>query len=117
MAYGIHDPQGSGKTTVPFNINDHRTWREPFVINADGSIRFRPPKNGKDYDLDELHEIVGGYIEIHRVPKTNDKWIAVMNEEGKIQEPPLSTNTTATALLALDVIVGNILICPTEMVQ
>lgn len=111
----VHDSQGSGKTSIPFNINNPNSWRQPFVLDPDGSVRVTLPKNGSEYSLEELQQHVGGNIEIHHIPLTNNQWIAVLNEEGKIQNPPLPTNAMATKLLELDVIVGRILVCPMTM--
>ncbi len=62
---------------------------------ADGRSEERQPENGRDFQLKELQEIVGGYIEI--VP-TKDGRIMVCNEEGKLDGLP--RNEQATALVA-----------------
>lgn len=78
------------------------------------------PKNGTDFQYDELREFVGGYIEI--VPLKNEKQILVVNEEGKLNGLPV--NALATNALALsyqpritDVIVGDALLCDSDMVR
>ena len=42
------------------------------VIKADGTIVMVSPENGTDFQLDELQEIVGGYIEIRRLYNDED---------------------------------------------
>ena len=62
------------------------------IFMASGSIKMVDPANGKDFSLEELNEIVDGYIEILHI---GDK-LLVCNEEGKLQN--LQYNATATCL-------------------
>lgn len=78
------------------------------LIKADGKITEVVPKNGTDFQLDELNEFVGGYIEIIR-PPTKPDCLMVINEEGKLKGLPF--NAKATALWLHDMIVGNALLC------
>lgn len=89
------------------------------ILNADGSARNIEPKNGTDFQLDELKEIVGGYIEI--VDLRNGQ-ILVINEEGKLER--LEVNGLATSIAAhagaiasWDCIVGNVLLCNSDQVR
>ena len=75
------------------------------------------PKNGTDFTLDELKDIVGGYIEILPLGK---KYLMVVNDEGKLQGLPI--NHAATSVLCNvyrtnDYIVGNALICKTSEIK
>ena len=78
------------------------------------------PQNGTDFSLDELRGFVGGHIEI--VDLYNGQ-IMVVNEEGKLMGLPV--NALATNCLSLisqkrgvtDIIVGNVLLCDSEMVK
>lgn len=69
------------------------------------------PKNGKTFELSELQEIVGGYIEIVNL---RDGRMMVLNEEGKMYG--LAINNNATKIFnkgfsyAYDVIVGDVLV-------
>lgn len=76
------------------------------------------PKNGTDFSLDELRGFVGGFIEI--VPLTTSK-IMVINEEGKLNDLPVNILATKALYLAIglfcDVIVGDALICDSEMIK
>ena len=80
------------------------------IIKTDGQVISVQPKNGKNFSLKELKEIVGGFIEIIRM---NDKYM-VVNEEGKLERLPY--NSTATGFYwanvgGNDYIVGDVLVC------
>ena len=80
------------------------------IIKTDGQVISVQPKNGKNFSLKELKEIVGGFIEIIRM---NDKYM-VVNEEGKLERLPY--NAPATGLYwgnvgCNDYIVGDVLVC------
>ena len=83
---------------------------------ADGTILEVVPANSHDFVLDELQGFVGGYIEIIQL---NESQIMVLNEEGKLKRLPMNENATLLALHAgfYDTIVGDVLVCDTEMVQ
>lgn len=86
------------------------------IYKTDGTSVSVEPKNGKDFKLDELKEIVGGYIEVLHL---NGNEILVCNEEGKLKGYPL--NIEATRIVQendiSDYIVGNVLICDTKQVK
>ena len=86
------------------------------ILYVDGREEFIVPKNGTDFSLEDLQIIVGGYIEI--VP-LGDERIMVVNEEGKIHRLPLNVRATCIVNGAgiADTIVGNVLICRSEMVK
>ncbi len=87
------------------------------IIETDGLRVPAVPKNGTDFQLEELQKIVGGSIEITHIPACCGERIMVLNEEGKILGLPL--NAVATRMLGNrdDVIVGPVLVCPSEMVK
>lgn len=74
------------------------------------------PKNGTDYSLKELQEIVGGFIQIVNL---KDDLIMVVNEEGLLIGLKKNQNATALAILseAAELIVGDVLVCHTDMVK
>lgn len=86
------------------------------LYKTDGTIYTVNPSNGSDFTLEELQEMVGGYIEILNLHNDN---IIVVNEEGKLERLPL--NEAATKIIRLsgyaDYIVGNALICTSEEVK
>lgn len=83
------------------------------LIPATGPAREVTPANGDQFTLEELHRIVGGYIEALRAP---DDRIMFLNEDGK--RLGLQKNDKATALgwaagtlSASDVVVGDVIVC------
>lgn len=93
------------------------------IITPEGRIDPVEPKNGKTFELEELQGIVGGFIEVYNLPGQTGAAL-VMNEEGKLQG--LAVNELATRMwherclavgglavggLALDQIVGTVLLC------
>ena len=75
------------------------------------------PKNGTTFELEEMQEIVGGYIEIIRL---NDGRIIIVNEEGLLQGLPV--NIEATNILRRDhsttqYIVGTAIVCDADMIE
>ena len=86
------------------------------ILYVDGREEFIEPKNGTDFSLEELQTIIGGHIEIVQL---GDERIMVVNEEGKIHRLPLNVRATCIVNGAgiADTIVGNVLICRSEMVK
>jgi hypothetical protein len=79
------------------------------IIKANGEvIENVQPKKGKHFELKELQEIVGGYIENVWLVGGND--IMVINEEGKLNDLPYNELATKTANLRNDYIVGDVII-------
>lgn len=77
------------------------------------------PKNGRDFQYEELRKFVGGFIEIVHI---NDKQIMVVNEEGKLNGLPYNSLATEALILAhqghpVDYIVGDVLLCDNDMVK
>ena len=90
------------------------------LIHTDGKEEPIVPANGTDFDLDELQKAVGGLIEI--INLRGDERILVINEYGKFMS--LDENVKATALAhefnAIwhnDIIVGDVIVCHTDMVK
>lgn len=86
------------------------------VIKADGTRHNITPRNGSDFQLDELQEIVGGFIEIVRLSKSQ---CMVVNEEGKIIGKPYNHLATLAAYMSgiRDVIVGDVLVCDNDKIK
>ena len=86
------------------------------IYKTNGTVVETKPKNGKDFKLEELQAIVGGYIEVLSL---NNKEILVCDEEGKLKDYPL--NIVATEIVQSygisDYIVGDVLICDNEQVK
>ena len=85
------------------------------IIMADGLLKKVDPANGTDFSLNELNEIVDGYIEVLHI---GDK-LLVCNEEGKLNNLPY--NAKATRLINAagikDYIVGNVLFCDKDKIK
>jgi hypothetical protein len=82
------------------------------LFTVEGLVVPVTPNNGTDFQLEELSELVGGYIE--EVPLRKTGGSLVMNEEGKLMDLPI--NLLATQLWEknygrTDIIVGNALFC------
>lgn len=86
------------------------------VITTEGFRKDVKPSNGTDFSLEELNEIVGGYIEIVHLSSTQ---IMVVNEDGKLMDLPLNVYATMIARIAghKDTIVGNVLVCDTNKIK
>jgi len=86
------------------------------IIYTTGDEREIMPQNDKCFSLKEMQDIVGGYIEIVFL---RDKECMVVNEEGKIKNLPI--NGAATEIIKnngiVDIIMGDVLVCPTEMIE
>lgn len=80
--------------------------------NQGREYSFPEPKNGTDYQLEELKEAIGGgYIEICQLNLFPDS-VMVIDEDGKNKGLPF--NEMATAIynrLPRDCIVGDALVC------
>lgn len=87
------------------------------IYKTNGEIVDIEPKNGKDFQLKELNDIVGGYIELVTLP--NDEFM-VVNEEGKMMGLPVNDNATTiyhSKVGPWDYIVGDCLICKTSQIR
>ena len=82
------------------------------ILRANGAVEETAPKNGRDFSLEELKNIVGGYIEI--VPLESGE-IMIVNEEGKLYHLPV--NMQATHLYGYEIIVGDVLVCDKGQVR
>ena len=92
------------------------------IIKTTGEVIETTPANGKYYELEELQNIVGGYIEIVDLGKGK---IMVINEEGKFTCRPniKATKIFKNAMSDLygigtqDYIAGDALICESKEVK
>ena len=65
------------------------------IYHIDGRVQSVTPPNGVHWTLEELQKMVGGYIEIC---ETRDGRYMVINENGKVVQPMLPLNHSATLL-------------------
>ena len=90
-----------------------------YIINANGAKTEVAPKSGNSFTLEELQEHVGGYIEIIRL---TNKYLMVVNEEGKLLNMPFNSEATDIArqhkaIYPNDMIVGNALVAQESMID
>ena len=84
---------------------------KPKILKVKGRDKYVMPKNGHDFDLWELQEIVGGYVEF--IPLTEHR-VMIVDEDGKVKGKPVNAKATKLlekSLIKLDVIVGDALVC------
>ena len=94
------------------------------LITPDSIITPVTPRNGTDFQLEELKEFVGGYIEVIHPPDMSGI-IMVVNEEGKLNG--LAHNEIATRMWQkgaeagsqrmADPVVGTVLLCHTSQIK
>lgn len=89
-----------------------------YLITEKYEVSQIEPKNGNDFGLEELQKFIDGYIEIVWL---NDEQIMIVNEEGKFTK---GCNQIATAIAHLhraigqhDYIAGDVVLCPSTMLQ
>ena len=83
------------------------------IVKTNGEEVDVQPKNGRDFSLKEVQDIVGGLIEV--IPY-GTKELMVLNEEGKLINLPV--NNVATDLICgIDDIVGDVLLCKATEVR
>ena len=94
-------------------------------IKVSGEIIPVNPKNGKDFQLDELKKFIGGgYIEIIR-PLSKSGAIMVIDEEGKLKGFPRNELATKMwqqfaqqgSMRMDDDVVGDVLLCHVSQVE
>ena len=85
------------------------------LYRVNGLVETVQPANGKDFTLEELQKIVGGWIEV--VSVFGDKCI-VVDEEGRMKN--YKHNKTASQLVYGQVIgdiVGDMLLCSQDEIK
>ena len=87
------------------------------IIKTTGEVVEIQPKNGTDFQLEELQAIVGGYIEI--VNLRNGKLICC-DEEGKLkgyERNNVATDFMRTIFRTSDFLVGDVLVCDDNQIK
>ena len=87
------------------------------IIYTDKEAEDYTPKNGKTFELTEMQEIVGGYVEPIRL---NDGRMIIVDEDGKSKGK--AVNIPATNILrrdhfTTDYIVGTAIVCDADMID
>lgn len=89
------------------------------IIKTNGEIIPVEPKNGTDFQLEEMQKIVGGYIQLFYLMNDEGE-VIVMNEEGKFEGLPVNDKATELAESLLydgDFIVGDVLVCTNKQIR
>ena len=86
------------------------------IIYTDKEAEDYTPKNGKTFELTEMQEIVGGYVEPIRL---NNGRMIIVDEDGKSKNK--AVNIPATNILrrdhfTTDYIVGTAIVCDADMI-
>lgn len=82
------------------------------IYKANGEVLDIEPKNGTDFQLEELQAIVGGLIDCQMTNDGND--LIIFNDEGELMELPYNENATEIyqeRVYEGDFLVGDVLIC------
>ena len=87
------------------------------IIKTNGQIIETQPKNGTDFQLDELQAIAGGYIEVVNL---RDGRLIVCDEEGKLKGKERNHKATDILLSVFntnDFMVGDVLVCNENQIK
>ena len=87
------------------------------IIYTDKEAEDYTPKNGRTFELEEMQEIVGGYVEPIRL---KDGRMIIVDEDGKSKDK--AVNIPATNILrrdhyTTDYIVGTAIVCDADMLE
>lgn len=93
--------------------------KENFILKTDGSKHVITPQVGTKFNLEELQELVGGYIEVINL---DDAHVMVVNENGKYEHLEVNDNATVlahamNAIMKDDYIVGNAVIIENKLLD
>lgn len=81
----------------------------PYLLKTDGSFEEINPANGVDFKFQELCSKIGcGIIEV-AYPSVDNGFILIIDEEGKL--------VSEYGYYPLDVICGDCVVCPSEMLK
>lgn len=87
------------------------------IVYSNGTLKEIQPQNGVKFSSKELHNLVGGYIEIIRL---SSQYFMVINEEGKLQNLPYNEKATQLYMgyvSPFDYIVGNAVVLSTQEID
>lgn len=88
-----------------------------FLLDTDGSKKEVLPKDGKEFTLPELYEMLDCEL-VQVLPTPQSGMMMIFDEEGKMKDNEVNLQATAILkdyLFVGDVIVGKALYCPREM--
>lgn len=87
------------------------------LIKTTGESSFVTPKNGKDFSIKELYQLLGCDTVEVVYPAYSINCIFIIDEEGKLRGKDI--NYTATMMWGYmhDHLVGDVIFCPTSMLK
>jgi hypothetical protein len=104
--------QCNHQVVIPFRFYALGTnSKEALVIDPNFKLDIVKP-NANKFTLDELQQLVDGYIEYY--PSRNKKYKIIVNEEGHLLR--LSQNELSKQMFGIHA-VGNVLIVPTKLLE
>lgn len=85
------------------------------LLTVDGSTIQIRPENGSDFQLEQLYSVLG--CDCIEVVRLRDNMILIIDEEGKLVDKRINHKATALYNNPDDVIVGDALLCQSDMVK
>lgn len=88
-----------------------------FLLGTDGSKKEVVPKNGSEFKLPELYEMLECEL-VQVLPTPESGMMMIFDEEGKMKDNEVNLQATVILedyLFVGDVIVGKALYCPREL--
>lgn len=89
------------------------------IIKSNGEVIPTNPKNGTDFQLEELQAIVCGLVQIIHLHDEKNH-LMLVNEEGKNKKLPFNSKATYLYINHTswkDAIVGDVLVCENNMIK
>lgn len=97
---------------------------QAILIQTDGTEITMNPRNGTDFQLEELYELLKcELIEIclcqasGQIARANRDYILIIDEEGKLKNRERNDKATEWYSSPVDVIVGPAILCHTDMLR
>ncbi len=90
-----------------------------YLLTVEGKVRLVEPQNGTDFTCKELYKLIGCDLVEVDYPLANDGMILITDEEAKLKSD-WEINQLATQIYGYypdDVIAGNAVYCPSEMLK
>lgn len=93
--------------------------KENFILKTDGSKHVITPQVGTKFNLEELQELVGGYIQVINL---NEEQCMVVNENGKLYHLEMNAEASVIAhachaIFPTDFIVGDAVLLQNKLLD
>lgn len=87
------------------------------LIKTTGETTFVEPKNKSDFTLEELYALLGCELVEVVYPVWDNDCIFIIDEEGKLTGKDINYPATMMWGYSGDVLVGDVIYCPSEMLK